>query len=706
MAVLQKIRSHGTLLLIVVGAGLLFFIGEVVLEGIQSTSNQSKQEIGEVNGNVVYIQDYQNLVDEFADVIKMSQGLNNLNEDQMAQIQDQVWNTYVTNKLLEAECEKLGLRVTDKELQDIINEGTNQLLMQTPFINQQTGAFDKDQLTNFLAEYSRMVNNNQLQAELREYYQRIYNYWSFIEKTIRQNTLQQKYQSLLAGTFISNPIAAKANFEGRTKSSDVVLAAIPYTAIADSTVKVSDAEITKVYEEQKDAMLQNAESRSIRYIDVQVTPSQTDKDNMMTEMSEYTAELESTTNLSETVHNSASLVAYNNIAVKKSSLPSDVAAELDSTSVGSVVKPYYTASDNTYTTFKYVEKVNQADSIEFRQIQVETEKADSVFDALKAGASFEEMAKKYGQEGTSTWLTGNQYESVQLDANNAKFVNTLLTAEVNNLQKVDLQSFVSILEVKSRKAYTDKYNVAIVKKELTFSQDTYRQEYNAFSSFVASNTTIDAIMKNAEEKGYRVLERTDMFNNEHKVCGISSTRDAMKWIFDAKVGEVSPLYECGDNDHMLVVMLTGVHKAGYRSFESMKEVLRPEAIRNKKAEQILAKIGDVKSMEQAKGLQDVRTDSVKHITFSASAFVPSTLSSEPALSGKVQGAKPGEFVGPFKGNGGVLMFQVYNNESNEEQFDEKAEMQRLQQSGIQAASSFTAELYQKAKVVDNRYLYF
>lgn len=706
MAILTKIRKHRKILLGVVGGGLLFFIGEVVMEGWQSTSNQSKQQIGEVNGNVVYIQDYQKMVDEFSDVIKMSQGTNNLNEDQMAQIQDQVWNTYVTNQLLETECNKLGLRVSDKELQNIINEGTNPLLMQTPFRDQQTGAFDKDQLTSFLSEYDRVINNNQMQPELREYYQRIYNYWSFIEKTLRQNTLMQKYQSLLAGSFISNPISAKANFEGRTKSSDVLLAAIPYTAVSDSTVKVTDDDIKKVYNEQKDALLQTAESRNIRYIDIQVTPSQEDKDNMVVEMEEYATELGTSTNLKETVHSAASLVSYADLAVKKSNLPTDVATELDSVSVGDIVKPYYTAADNTYTTFKYVEKVSQPDSIEFRQIQVETEKADSVYDALKSGASFEEMAKKYGQEATTNWLTGNQYEGAQLDATNTKFVNTVLTADVNTLQKIDLNGVTSLLEVKSRKAYTDKYKVAIVKKELNFSQDTYRQAYNAFSSFVASNTNINDILKNAEEKGYRVLERTDMLNNEHKVCGISSTRDAMKWIFDSKVGQVSPLYECGDNDHMLLVMLTGINKAGYRSFESVKETLRPEAIKNKKAEQILAKIGDVKSMDQAKGLQDVRTDSVKHITFGASAFVPSTMSSEPALSGKAAVAKKGDFVGPFKGNGGVLMFQVYNNENSEEKYDEKSEMSRMSQMGMQAASNFTSELYQKAKVVDNRYLYF
>lgn len=88
------------------------------------------------------------MVDEFSEVIKLTNGLNSLNEDQLTNVKDQVWNTYVTNQLIAGEAEKLGLTVTDKELQAVIDEGTNPLLMQTPFRNPQTGAFDKDMLKN------------------------------------------------------------------------------------------------------------------------------------------------------------------------------------------------------------------------------------------------------------------------------------------------------------------------------------------------------------------------------------------------------------------------------------------------------------------------------------------------------------------------------------------------------------------------------
>ena len=52
----------------------------------------------------------------------------------------------------------------------------------------------------------------------------------------------------------------------------------------------------------------------------------------------------------------------------------------------------------------------------------------------------------------------------------------------------------------------------------------------------------------------------------------------MKWIFDAKPGQVSPLYECGSNDHLLVVALTKVHPAGYRDLDGVKEELKQRAM--------------------------------------------------------------------------------------------------------------------------------
>ena len=69
-------------------------------------------------------------------------------------------------------------------------------------------------------------------------------FWNFIEKTLIQSTLAEKYQNLIAKSLISNPVAAEDAFTSRTEQSDVLLAAIPYSSISDSTITVSNSEIT------------------------------------------------------------------------------------------------------------------------------------------------------------------------------------------------------------------------------------------------------------------------------------------------------------------------------------------------------------------------------------------------------------------------------------------------------------------------------
>ena len=152
MAALGKIRSKGAALVVIIGLGLFAFIAEEAVRSCESTRNDARQQIGEVLGEKVNAQDFQKLVDEYMDVIKMTQNRDNLTDQEQNQVKDMVWNTYVQNKLIADQAEKLGLTVTDEELQNIIKEGNNPMLMQTPFVNQQTGRFDTELLKKFLSD--------------------------------------------------------------------------------------------------------------------------------------------------------------------------------------------------------------------------------------------------------------------------------------------------------------------------------------------------------------------------------------------------------------------------------------------------------------------------------------------------------------------------------------------------------------------------
>lgn len=713
MAALGKIRSRGALLIGIIGLGLFSFIAEEAFRSCDSASADKHQQVGEVLGEKINVTEFQKLVDEYTEVIKMQQGQENLNEDQLNQVKDMVWNTYVQTKLIQNEAHKLGLTVTDAELQQVLAEGTNPMLQQTPFFNQQTGRFDVNALKKFLAEYKTQQTAN---PQMAKQYETVYKYWTFIEKTLRQQLLSQKYQGLFAHCFLSNKVEAKMAFDEQNQESQVQLAAFPYSSIDDNKITVTDADLKAKYDEKKSIFKQYVETRDIKYIDVQVKASAADRAALQKEFAGYSAELAAAADPSDVVRKSTSLVSYLGVPVKKEALPYDIAQRLDSMAVGSTSKVIENKNDNTLNLVKLVAKRELPDSIQFRAIQVggataaeAATLADSILNAIKAGADFEVVAKKYGQTGEKTWMTTRQYQNApSLDKDTKNYIENLNTMATGELKNLTLAQGNLVLQVVDRKAMTTKYVAAVVKKNITFTKDTYSAAYNKFSSFVSANLTADELLKNAAKSGYTVQERKDVTTAEHYLAGIHATRDAMRWLFEAKKGAVSSLYECGDNDHLLIVVLNNINPIGYRSLEDaqVKEYIKAEVIKDKKAEQLMAKAKASKSVADAKA-KGATVAPVAQVTFAAPVFVAATGASEPALSGAIAATAKGKFSKqPVKGNAGVYVFQVTNKTQRPAKFDEKAEMQRLSQRQMQMAGNFMNELYIKANVVDNRYLFF
>ena len=713
MAALGKIRSKGVILISILGFALFAFIAEELFRSCESSRNESRQQVGEVLGDKVNVQDFQKLVDEYTNVIKMTQGRDNLTDDDLNQVKDVVWNTFVQTEIISKEASKLGLQVTDQELQNILNAGTNPMLLQTPFVNQQTGRFDANLLKKFLAEYKQAQTTN---PQMAEQYQGIYNFWTFIEKSLRQQVLAQKYQSLLAGCLISNPVSAKMAYTDENQESNIQLASFAYSSINDNKVKISDADLKAKYEELKPRFKQYEETRSIKYVDYQVLPSASDRAALNKTVAGYVQSLKETADPVEIVRNSGSLVTYLGIPQTKAAFPTDIAARLDSMAVGSTSAPVENKLDNTINVVKLISKVQLPDSVQFRAIQVggatpanAAKTADSIFTALKSGAEFEAIAKKYGQTGEKNWITSNQYQNAtSMDADTKSYIESLNTLPVNEIKNLKLTQGNLILQITDRKAMTDKYVAAVIKKPIEFSKNTYSAAFNKFSQFVSESQTLEAMQKNASKYGYKVQERMDIRNSEHYVAGIHGTREALKWIFETDENKVSQLYECGDNDHLLVLVMTKINKKGYRSLddENVKNYVKQEVLRDKKAEMLMAKVKGVNSISAAKA-KGAQVSAVNQVTFAAPVFVQSTGMSEPALSGAVAATAKGKFSSAaVKGNGGVYLFQVLEKKMRPVKFNAKEYEQRQRQKMMQYAGNFMQELYINANVKDNRYLFF
>lgn len=719
MTALGKIRSKGILLIIIIGLGLFAFIAEEAFRSCNGIKGQNSQQIGEVLGEKIYVQDFQKLLDEYQDAMKLTMRTDNLSEDQLNQLKDQVWQQLVSERVMKEDCKKLGLTVTEDELQNVLNDGTNQLLTQTPFVNQQTGRFDVSILKQFIDAYRKAEasNNSQQLDQMRP----AYNYWLFVEKNLRTQLLAQKYQSLLANCVLSNKVEAKMAFNEENEEAQIQLASIAYNTIKDADIKVTDEELKAKYEELKPAFRQQQETRDVKMVDVQVKASATDRAQLQKDMAGYQKQLTAAADPTQVVSKSGSMIQYIGLPVSGKAFQQypDIASKIDSMAVGttSVVE---NTKDNTYNIVRIISRTELPDSVEFRQIQVGGKtleaaraSADSIQKALAAGGDFQAIAKRYGQDSTTTWFTGAMYEQAStMSQDNRAYIEALLNGAVGSTQNVELTQGNVVIQVLNRKAMKSKAVAAVIKKEIRFSDNTYSKAYNRFSQFVTqSQASLADLQKHATKFGYTVQDLNDFATSSHTMgnVGGSGIRDAIKWIFEAKEGQVSQLFEAGkENDHLLVLCMTKIHPQGYRPWDDaqVKEILKREVIRDKKAEMIMAKLKGVNSIAaaQAKG---AKVSTVNQITFAAPAFIQATGAAEPALSGAVAATAQGKFCSaPVKGNAGVYVFQVVKKQMRPAKYNEEQQIQMCRQRAMQYMGNFMQDLVFGAGVVDNRYLFF
>ena len=715
MAALGKIRSKGAILVGAISVALVAFLAGDAARSCEGMKGESRQQIGKILGENISVQEYQKLIDEYQSAIKFTMQRDNLSEQELNQVKDQVWQQLVSSRVLEADAKKVGLTVTEKEIENVLSEGTNPVLTQTPFVNQQTGRFDVNALKQFFDSYNKAKAAKSPELDQM---QAVYDYWLFVEKNLRTQLLGQKYQALLASCVLSNKAEATMAFKDNNEESQIQLASLAYSSVKDADVKISDDDLKAKYDELKPAFRQSVETRDIKFVDYQIKASAADRKVVAKEMNDFQHQLATATDPSGVISKSGSEISYLGLPVSSKAYQQypDIASKIDSLSVGTT-GVFENSQDNTLNVIRVFSKAQLPDSVQFRQISVGAAtpdearaKADSIQKALAGGADFEALAKRYGQTGEKAWFTGQQYEMAPtMSVDNRTFVNALLNGEVNATQNLALTQGNVILQVLDKKAFTTKTTAAIIKKPIDFSKDTRSNAYNKFSEFVAKSSSVAELEKNASKSGYRVQSLNDLSTAEHYIGGIQGTHDALKWLFSAKQGEISPLYECGDNDHLLVVALTAVHPQGYRPWDDaqVKEVLKREVMKDKKAEMLMAKLKGVNSIAAAQS-KGAKVSTVNQITFSAPAFVQATGSVEPALSGAVAGTAAGKFSkAPVKGNAGVYVFQVVKKAMRAgSKYNEAMVMQQTAQMNMQLISNFMQDLILKANVVDNRYLFF
>ena len=711
MATLEKIRSKAGLLVLVVGLALFAFIIGDFLNSGSTYFRQTQERVAKVDGEVIKIQDYQGRIDEMTEMYKMQSGQTNLPEEYMNQIRQSVFDAMVQEIVLDEATDKLGMTVSPEELFDMVQgENISPMIQQMQmFVNPQTGQFDKTALLNFLktidddniASYPADQQAQLLQAR---------NFWLFWEKNIKRQRLEQKYTTLLSKAVAANVLDAKEAFNDAAENSDIVYAMQSYASIPDSTIEVSKSEIEKLYNQRKELYKQK-EGKVIKYIAVDIRPSQEDYDKASADIESLKEEFTTSEKVADIV-NENSEVPYMDAFFTENAFDPEMKQFATTSEVGAVYGPVF--DNDKYRMFKLVDKKMGPDSVKVSHIMLAngdeahtTALADSLMNVLKNGGDFAALAKEFSADqaaengGELGWFT----EITALRGVNEDFKNAVFSTPVNEIAKVKSLYGTHLVKVTEKTANVNKYKVADIDMTVSPSSKTYSNIYNELNQFISQNNDLAKLDEAAKEAGYNLIAGVNVTADNQTLGSIKNSRPVIRWAFQNDKGKISEIFEC--DDKFVIAGVEGTIKEGYRSVASLTPALKAEIAAQKKGEKIAAdlKAKNLTSVEAYADAMGSKVDSVKFINFGTRRIAG--IGVEPKLNAMVSLAEVGQVSAPVAGNNGVYVFKVYDRNKDAKEYNEAEEIKTLDASnayrfGFQAIQS----LVNKADVEDNRIRFF
>lgn len=712
MATLEKIRSKAGLLVLVVGLALFAFIIGDFLNSGSTYFRQTQERVAKVDGEVIKIQDYQGRIDEMTEMYKMQSNSASIPEEYMNQIRESVFDAMVREVVLDEATDKLGMVVSPEELFDMVQgENISPMIQQMQmFVNPQTGQFDKAALLNFLKQIDD-DNIANYPAEQQAQLIQARNFWLFWEKNIKRQRLEQKYTTLLSKAVSANALEAKEAFDNAAENSDIVYAMQSYASIPDSAVNVSKSEIEKLYNQRKELYKQK-EGKVVKYIAVDIRPSQEDYDKASADIESLKEEFKTSEKVADIV-NENSEVPYMDAFFTENAFDPEMKQFATTAEVGEVYGPVF--DNDKYRMFKLVDKTVAPDSVKVSHIMLAntgdeartTVLADSLMNVLKNGGNFAELAKEFSADqaaengGELGWFT----EITALRGVNEDFKNAVFSTPVNGIAKVKSLYGTHLVKVTEKTNNVNKYKVADIDMTVSPSSKTYSNIYNELNQFISKNNDLAKLDDAAKEAGYNLISGVTVTADNQTLGSIKNSRQVIRWAFQNDKGKISEIFEC--DDKFVIAGVEGTLKEGYRSVASVTPALRAELAAQKKGEKIAAdlKAKNLTSMDAYADAMGSKVDSVKFVNFGTRRIAG--IGVEPKMNAMVSVAEVDKVSEPVVGNNGVYVFKVYDRNKDAKEFNETEEIRSLNASNAyrfeyQAIMS----LVNKADVEDNRIRFF
>lgn len=695
MTVLGKIRQRSGLLVTVIAIALLIFILEQALESKNSFFSGDQKKVGEVNGKNISIDDYQMQLDQAIESQKERDKKTNVDDNTLESLRGQVWNQLVFQYTMAPEFKELGVAVSVDELDDMVRGKNPHPSVKQAFTDPKTGQFDPASVTNFLKNMDKDETGATKQR------------WLNFEDAVIKERIGTKFNNLIKGGLYVTKSQAKQAYLDNEQKIKFTYVLQRYSTIQDSTVKVTDEDIQKYYNENKNKYKQAETTRSINFVTFDVTPSPTDVQSAQEQMTRLANDFKTATVDSDFVNANSDNKYAASFYTKGSMDPMTDSLLLNAPS-GFVYGPL--SMGNTIKIYKVTGVKMMPDSVKARHILIKINegkvdvakaKADSLKALLKS-KKFDELAKTNSEDPGSA-IKGGDLGWFRDGMMVKPFNDACFNGKIGDVVVVESQFGIHLIEITGRGVEKRKVEVATIERAVQPSSQTFQTVYGNASEFAGKNTSTELFDSAVVKQGMNKRIGDNIRETDRNIVGLENARELVRWVYTAKKGDVSKVFELSSK--YVIAVLTEIKDKGILPLDAVKAQVETEAKKEKKAEQFAASfkaaMAGVTSLDQLAPKVKATAEKVENQTF-ANATVMG-VGREGTVVGNLFAMKANKISEPIKGEVGVFVVQVNEIIAAAAAKDYKANQTQVQSALKQRVDYELFEaLKDKADVQDNR----
>lgn len=695
MALINTLRNKmGKVVVAVIAVAIFAFILADLL-GSGSGLFNNDNEIGEIAGEDISLQEFQNVVQEREGFYTLQYN-RQPSENERPVMRDQAWELLITKHAFSKQYEELGIEVTADEVWDMMQGKNQDPNIRGFFTNPETGQFDRQLFLDFL-------NNYENQAPIYQ------NYWYMIKSNLKPGRERMKYENLIMKTSYVTSAEAQREYQAQNNIAEVKYLQVPLYSVSDTAVTVEESQLKEYYENNKEKY-RTDEVRSLEYVTFSILPSAEDTAYVKEEMQELKEEF-------KTVKNDSLYAGTQTdgdfffTTYPSGSLPPQLKANESNLTQGDVRGPYLTSDgfvlykisevfEDTVTYAKASRIVIKGDDAEAKK------EAQKILGEIKGGASFAAMARQHSvgraasRGGDLGWFKSGQYskefENAVFNANSTGLLNDVVkTEEGYNIIRID--------EPKTNTAY----KIATIKRSIIASDETRNDAFRKADLFASNSNSVETFEKYAKEESLVVVPVEKVDKNDRSIGTLSDARQIVQWLFrDASKGDVSDVFEL--DNHYVVAVMTGKIEEGVMSFEKAKEDITKEVKKELKAEKIINKLkglsGSLEEIAAAYG-DDANVYTATDLKLSSNSLP--VIGYDPKAVGRAFSLESGQKTEPFASETGVLIIEMQNKTTAPEVADYSAYKNFIKQNlQSNASKNITKAIKEHAEIEDERYKFY